>query len=68
MIFIFHCFLNQKVRNDYDLIIQLFEDTKGVIRRLKSREDSQYNGQKKRKRAKIQTIVHKTLHRKINSG
>jgi len=47
MIFIFHCFLNQKVRNDYDLIIQLFEDTKWVIRGLKSKEDSQYNGQKK---------------------
>ena len=41
---------------------QKFEDTKGVIRSRKSK-NKQYNGQKKR--TKGQTMIYKTLHRKL---
>jgi hypothetical protein len=67
---------------------QKSEDTKGVIRRCKSKDrqyngqktegqtiqwpkDRQYNGQKsedakaKRKKTKGQTMIYKTLHRKL---
>jgi len=37
------------------------EDTKGVIRSRKSKKDWQYNDQKKKR----QTIIYKTLHRKL---
>jgi len=40
----------------------MFEDTKGVIRRRKSKKGRQYNVQIKR--AKGQTTIYKTLHRK----
>jgi hypothetical protein len=39
-----------------------FDDTKGVIRLHKSKKD---NTMTKRKRAKGQTMIYKTLHRKI---
>ena len=38
-----------------------FENIKGVIRRRKSKEDRQYNGQIK---DKGQTTIYKTIHRK----
>jgi hypothetical protein len=42
-----------------------FEDTKGVIRSRKSKKDRQYND--KRKSTKEQTLIHKTLRRKIKT-
>jgi hypothetical protein len=41
-----------------------FEDIKGVIRRRKSKEDRQYNGQIK---DKGQTTIYKTIHRKLKN-
>jgi len=40
-----------------------FEDTKGVIRIRKSKQDRQHNG--KKKRTKGQTTIYKTLHIKL---
>jgi hypothetical protein len=40
-----------------------FEDTKGIIRRSKSKKDRQYNGVKKTM-TKGETMIYKTLHRK----
>ena len=39
----------------------MFEDTKAIKRSCKSKNDRQYNGQKK----KGQTTIYKTLHRKL---
>ena len=58
---------------------QICEDTKEVIRSRKSTRDRQYNGQKcedtiirsrksNRKRTKRQTMIYKTLHRKLKIG
>jgi hypothetical protein len=40
------------------------KDIKGVIRRRKSKEDRQYNGQIK---DKGQTTIYKTIHRKLKN-
>jgi hypothetical protein len=47
------------------LLLQVLEKdlTKGVISSRKSK-DIQYNGQKE-KRGKVQTMMYKTLHRKL---
>ena len=41
----------------------MFVDTKGVIKSRESRKDRQHNGQKKS--MKGQTMIYKTLHRKL---
>jgi hypothetical protein len=38
------------------------DDTKGVIRKPKSKKYGQYNGQRKKMTKKTQTLIHKTLH------
>ena len=43
----------------------MFEDTKKEIRSRKSKKDRQYNEQTK-ERAKGQTTIYKTVHRKLN--
>ena len=49
------------VFNLYNKYIEKFEDTKGVIRSCKSTD----NTMPKRKRSKRQTMIYKTLHRKL---
>jgi hypothetical protein len=39
-----------------------FEDTNGVIRRRKSKQNRQYNDQKRKKE---QSMIHKTLHTEV---
>ena len=44
----------------------MFEDTKGVTRSRKFKIDRQHNGQNKiKKKTKGQTMICKTLHRKL---
>jgi len=44
-------------------IVEKFQDSKGVIRSRQTKKYIQYNGQKKR--TKWQTMIYKTLHRKL---
>ena len=45
----------------FRIINNKFDDTKGVIRSCNSKKDMQYKGQEK-----AQSIIYKTLHRKLN--
>ena len=51
---------DKRTNNDLQNTTYKIKDTKGVIRSYKSK-DRQYNGQKK----KEQTMIYKTLHRKL---
>jgi vacuolar-type H+-ATPase subunit C/Vma6 len=61
-------FIQPSIKSVLNMILMSykFEDTKGVIRSRRSNKDRQHNDQ--RKRRKGQTMIYKTLHRKLKIG